>query len=99
MENDAEVAPRVKKRKCAIFVVYLGHKYQGMQRNPGVKTIEDELFQAMCKAGAISEKLLQRRKHSRRSTGRGQPGRTRACRPSARSSRQTSYLWRASWRR
>ena len=62
MENDAEVAPRVKKRKCAIFVVYLGHKYQGMQRNPGAKTIEDELFQAMCKAGAISEKTAAEEK-------------------------------------
>lgn len=49
------VEARLKKRKCAIFLVYLGHKYQGMQRNPGVKSIEDELFQAMCKAGAISE--------------------------------------------
>ena len=56
IEADADVGTKVKKRKCAIFVVYLGHKYQGMQRNPGAKTIEDEMFRAMCKAGAISER-------------------------------------------
>lgn len=54
-EFDAGVGSQLKKRKCAIFLVYLGHKYHGMQRNPGVTSIEDELFQAMCKAGAISE--------------------------------------------
>ena len=42
--------------RCAVFLVYLGNGYQGMQRNPGVKSIEEDLFNAMAKAGAISEK-------------------------------------------
>ena len=54
-EFDEGEGSRLKKRKCALFLVYLGHNYQGMQRNPGVKSIEDELFKAMYKAGAISE--------------------------------------------
>ena len=44
-----------KKRKVAIYLVYVGHGYQGMQRNPGCKSIEDELFQAIYKAGGISD--------------------------------------------
>lgn len=45
-----------KKIKVALFLSYVGHGYQGMQRNPGCKTIEDELFDALHKAGAISDK-------------------------------------------
>eukprot|EP00890_Picochlorum_soloecismus_P004565 jgi/Picsp_1/5109/NSC_02472-R1_trna pseudouridine synthase a len=44
-----------KKRKVAMYLAYVGHDYQGMQRNPGAKTIEDELFQAIHKAGGISD--------------------------------------------
>ena len=55
-EFDGGSGSPLKKRKCAVFIVYLGHGYQGMQRNPGAKTIEDELFTAMRTAGAISEK-------------------------------------------
>jgi hypothetical protein len=44
-----------KKRKCALFLSYVGHGYQGMQRNPGARTIEDDLFQAIVKAGGVSE--------------------------------------------
>lgn len=44
-----------KKRKVALYLAYVGHGYQGMQRNPGCKSIEDELFQAIYKAGGISD--------------------------------------------
>jgi tRNA pseudouridine38-40 synthase len=44
-----------KKRKVALFLAYVGHGYQGMQRNPGARTIEDELFRALHAAGAISD--------------------------------------------
>ena len=43
------------KRKVAMFLAYDGHGYQGMQRNPGAKTIEDELFRAIHAAGGISD--------------------------------------------
>ena len=45
----------MKKRKVAIFMSYVGHGYQGMQRNPGCKTIEDDLFRGITAAGGISE--------------------------------------------
>lgn len=44
-----------KKRKVALFLSYVGHGYQGMQRNPGCKTIEEDLFKAIAAAGGISE--------------------------------------------
>lgn len=44
-----------KKRKVALFLAYVGHGYQGMQRNPGARTIEEELFKALHAAGAISD--------------------------------------------
>ena len=43
-----------KKRKVALFFGYLGEKYSGMQLNPGVVTIEEVVFKALCQAGAIS---------------------------------------------
>ncbi|KAG0234067.1 tRNA pseudouridine synthase 1 [Actinomortierella wolfii] len=46
---------RLPKRKVALLLGYSGTGYQGMQVNPGAKTIEGELFKAMCKAGAVSE--------------------------------------------
>lgn len=53
-ENPADTNPN-KKRKVALFLSYVGHGYQGMQRNPGAKTIEEDLFKAMSEAGGISE--------------------------------------------
>ncbi|RMZ53221.1 hypothetical protein APUTEX25_005210, partial [Auxenochlorella protothecoides] len=43
-----------KKRKVALLMAYVGHGYAGMQRNPGVRTIEEDLFRAIHKAGGIS---------------------------------------------
>lgn len=38
---------RIKRRKSAILMGYCGKNYYGMQRNPGMKTIEEELLRAM----------------------------------------------------
>jgi tRNA pseudouridine38-40 synthase len=42
------------KRKVALLVAYNGAAYQGLQRNPNAKTIEDVLEAAMHAAGAVS---------------------------------------------
>ena len=44
-----------KKKKCVLLLSYSGSGYNGMQRNPGVKTIEEDLTNALFKARAISE--------------------------------------------
>uniref|UniRef100_A0A0D6QW55 Pseudouridine synthase I TruA alpha/beta domain-containing protein n=2 Tax=Araucaria cunninghamii TaxID=56994 RepID=A0A0D6QW55_ARACU len=49
--------PKPKRRKIAILVAYCGVGYQGMQRNPGAKTIEGDLEEALFKAGAISQDM------------------------------------------
>jgi len=51
--NDNSV--KYKKKKMALYIAYIGHGYQGMQRNPGAKTIEEDLFQAISAAGGISD--------------------------------------------
>jgi len=53
--NENTVGNMAKKRKVALYLAYLGVGYQGMQRNPGAKSIEDELEKAICAAGGISE--------------------------------------------
>ncbi|KAI7856226.1 pseudouridine synthase [Circinella umbellata] len=53
--EDGEKEERLPKKKVALLVGFNGTGYQGMQLNPGAKTIEDDLFQALCKAGAISK--------------------------------------------
>lgn len=45
------------KHKFAMLLSYCGKGYFGMQRNPGVRTIEEDLIQATYKAGAISEDM------------------------------------------
>ncbi|XP_067003555.1 pseudouridylate synthase 1 homolog [Anabrus simplex] len=46
---------RVKRKKYAVLLAYSGQGYLGMQRNPGRKTIEEDLLCAMQKAGYISD--------------------------------------------
>ncbi|KAG6776635.1 hypothetical protein NC652_014964 [Populus alba x Populus x berolinensis] len=46
---------RYKRRKIAIFLTYCGVGYQGMQKNPGAKTIEGDLEEALFHAGAVPE--------------------------------------------
>ncbi|KAG6432003.1 hypothetical protein SASPL_103575 [Salvia splendens] len=48
-------APKYKRRKVAIFFAYCGVGYQGMQKNPGAKTIEGDFEDALFFAGAIPE--------------------------------------------
>ena len=66
---DDPTQPRRPKRKVALLMSYCGTNYQGMQmygirslnfindqyRNPGAITIESVLFEALCKAGAVSK--------------------------------------------
>ena len=54
-KNAADESNPMKKRKVALFLSYVGHGYQGRQRNPGARTIEDDLFKAISEAGGISE--------------------------------------------
>ncbi|KAK7279264.1 hypothetical protein RJT34_24311 [Clitoria ternatea] len=46
---------RYKRRKIAIFFAYCGVGYQGMQKNPGAKTIEGDLEEALYVSGAVPE--------------------------------------------
>ena len=50
-----EGKPRPPRRKCILLLSYSGKGYLGMQRNPGVPTIEEELLAALVKSGAVSE--------------------------------------------
>ena len=50
-------AAKVYRKKCALLLSYSGKDYKGMQRNPGVKTIEEDLIQALYTAGAITEEM------------------------------------------
>ncbi|KAK4429454.1 tRNA pseudouridine synthase 1 [Sesamum alatum] len=56
-ENDTSLPrkPRYKRRKIAIFFAYCGVGYQGMQKNPGAKTIEGDLEEALYFSGAVPE--------------------------------------------
>lgn len=59
-DKEEPAAKRVRhnpgpKRKVALLVAYNGAAYQGLQRNPNAKTIEDVLEAAMHAAGAISD--------------------------------------------
>ncbi|KAG8378016.1 hypothetical protein BUALT_Bualt08G0094200 [Buddleja alternifolia] len=47
--------PKYKRRKIAIFFAYCGVGYQGMQKNPGAKTIEGDLEEALYLSGAVPE--------------------------------------------
>ncbi|XVF83049.1 hypothetical protein PTKIN_Ptkin16aG0101200 [Pterospermum kingtungense] len=46
---------RYKRRKIAMFFAYCGVGYQGMQKNPGAKTIEGDLEEALFHSGAVPE--------------------------------------------
>ncbi|XP_053671167.1 pseudouridylate synthase 1 homolog [Anopheles nili] len=48
-------ASRVKRRKSIILLGYSGVNYFGMQRNPGTKTIEEDLLRAMLKQNWIND--------------------------------------------
>ncbi|XP_042222989.1 tRNA pseudouridine synthase A-like isoform X2 [Homarus americanus] len=46
---------RRKRRKYALLLSYSGKGYLGMQRNPGYRTIEDDLLTAMLRADLITD--------------------------------------------
>lgn len=50
---------RVKKRNFAMMLGYLGTNYYGMQRNPAMPTIEEDLIQAMFKAELIDSDAVE----------------------------------------
>ncbi|XP_075146248.1 pseudouridine synthase 1 isoform X2 [Haematobia irritans] len=52
-------ADRIKRKKTAILLGYSGAKYFGMQRNPGMATIEEELFKAMHKNKWITDESYE----------------------------------------
>ncbi|KAK9071808.1 hypothetical protein SSX86_008237 [Deinandra increscens subsp. villosa] len=53
--QDPDKKPRYKRRKIAILFAYCGVGYQGMQKNPGAKTIEGDLEEALYFSGAVPE--------------------------------------------
>ncbi|KAI3776513.1 hypothetical protein L1987_46298 [Smallanthus sonchifolius] len=53
--STTERKPRYKRRKVAILFAYCGVGYQGMQKNPGAKTIEGDLEEALYFSGAVPE--------------------------------------------
>lgn len=42
------------KKKVALILAFRGTAYQGMQANPNAKSIESELFKALCEADLVS---------------------------------------------
>lgn len=54
-ENDDDAEKRLPKRRAAILFGYCGVGYSGLQVNPGVKTIEGDIFDVLCKAGCVSK--------------------------------------------
>ncbi|KAJ7312387.1 pseudouridine synthase [Mycena albidolilacea] len=48
-------APRLPKRMCALLIGFCGSGYRGMQIQQNAKTIENALFDAMVRAGAVSQ--------------------------------------------
>eukprot|EP01103_Thecamoeba_quadrilineata_P010137 TRINITY_DN2106_c0_g1_i1.p1 TRINITY_DN2106_c0_g1~~TRINITY_DN2106_c0_g1_i1.p1 ORF type:complete len:389 (-),score=53.93 TRINITY_DN2106_c0_g1_i1:20-1186(-) len=51
-------AKRLPKKKAVLILGYLGTNYKGMQRNPGVPTVEEELAKAIVAAGGMLEDNL-----------------------------------------
>ncbi|BES98933.1 tRNA pseudouridine synthase [Nesidiocoris tenuis] len=48
---------RVKRKKSAILICYNGKGYLGLQRNPGRKTIEEDLLAAWLKVGVVTDEI------------------------------------------
>ena len=55
IESQKKSKIKLPKRKYAIIHGYSGHNYSGNQKNPGVKTIEEELEKCLYEGGFISE--------------------------------------------
>ncbi|KAG5419861.1 PUS1 [Candida metapsilosis] len=75
--NPIPKSERKPKRKCAVMIGYCGTGYNGLQiqNEPGVKTIEKDLYEALYKAGAISlENSLDLKKSGFQRTARTDKG-------------------------
>ncbi|KAJ6620637.1 pseudouridine synthase [Mycena sp. CBHHK59/15] len=53
--SEESKAPRLPKRACVLLIGFCGSGYRGMQIQTNVKTIENALFDAMVRAGAVSQ--------------------------------------------
>ncbi|KAI0343284.1 pseudouridine synthase [Trametopsis cervina] len=54
-EGDGEKGFRLPKRQCALMLGFCGSDYSGMQFQPHARTIEGALFEALIRAGAVSQ--------------------------------------------
>ncbi|XP_011157577.1 tRNA pseudouridine synthase A isoform X2 [Solenopsis invicta] len=55
----AEVVQRIKRKNHAMLLGYIGKDYYGMQRNPNMKTIEEDLITALLKADLINTEQFE----------------------------------------
>ncbi|XP_011633417.1 LOW QUALITY PROTEIN: tRNA pseudouridine synthase A [Pogonomyrmex barbatus] len=55
-KTESEMVQKVKRKNHAMLLGYVGKDYYGMQRNPGMKTIEEDLITALLKADLITMK-------------------------------------------
>ncbi|XP_014203245.2 tRNA pseudouridine synthase A [Copidosoma floridanum] len=58
-ENETVPFVRIKRRNFAMMLGYLGKDYYGMQRNPKIDTIEEQLIKAMYKANLITSEAVE----------------------------------------
>lgn len=57
-KDDNPPFERIKRKKSVILLGYCGAKYFGMQRNPAMETIEEELLKAMKQSNWITEEAF-----------------------------------------
>lgn len=50
-----KIIDKIKRRKYVLLMGYSGVNYLGMQKNPGHKTIEEELFKALKNVNLLSD--------------------------------------------
>lgn len=53
-KTEIDTVQKIKRKNHVIMLGYLGKNYYGMQRNPGMKTIEEDLINALLKANLIT---------------------------------------------
>ncbi|XP_018351149.1 PREDICTED: tRNA pseudouridine synthase A, mitochondrial isoform X2 [Trachymyrmex septentrionalis] len=57
--TEMETVQRIKRKNHAMLLSYIGKDYYGMQRNPGIKTIEEDLITALLKADLITKEQFE----------------------------------------